>query len=123
MGEILPKQLHEERDLEAMEEGATANMSNRESRGSQEQAQHTPGKEYNLESGRNPQKDSPHQSPQGESAQQLLDDNFSDVMRSSSIGSNVSSLFNATAFTTTHKEQKITLDWILPDSKNSQLET
>ena len=32
-------------------------------------------------------------------------------------------MFNATVFTTTHNEQKITLDWILPDGKNSQLET
>ena len=44
-------------------------------------------------------------------------------MRSSALGSNVSSLFNTTAFNTTHNEQKVTLDWILPDSKNSQLET
>ena len=35
----------------------------------------------------------------------------------------MSSLFNTTTFTTTHSEQKVTLDWILPDSKNSQLET
>ena len=44
-------------------------------------------------------------------------------MRSSVLGSNVSSLFNTTTFTTTHSEQKVTLDWILPDGKNSQLET
>ena len=56
-------------------------------------------------------------------AQHYLDDNFSDVMRSSALGSNVSSLFNTTAFNTTHHEQKVTLDWILPDGKNSQLET
>ena len=60
--------------------------------------------------------------PHGDSAQQYLDQNFSDVMRTSAIGSNISSLFNATAFTSTYNEQKITLDWILPDSKNSQLE-
>ena len=35
----------------------------------------------------------------------------------------MSSLFNTTTFTTTHSEQKVTLDWILPDGKNSQLET
>ena len=55
--------------------------------------------------------------------QQYLDGNFSDVMRTSAIGSNVSSLFNATAFTSTYNEQKIMLDWILPDGKNSQQET
>ena len=43
-------------------------------------------------------------------------------MRTSAIGSNVSSLFNATAFMSTYNKQKITLDWILPDGKNSQLE-
>ena len=44
-------------------------------------------------------------------------------MRTLAIGSNVSSLFNAMTFTSTYNEQKITLDWILPDGKNSQLET
>ena len=44
-------------------------------------------------------------------------------MRSSVLGSNVSSLFNTTTFDTTHNDQKVTLDWILPDGKNSQLET
>ena len=44
-------------------------------------------------------------------------------MRSSVLGSNVSSLFNTTTFNTTHNDQKVTLDWILPDGKNSQLET
>ena len=44
-------------------------------------------------------------------------------MRSSASGSNVSSLFNTTALNTTHNEQKVTLDWVLPDGKNSQLET
>ena len=43
-------------------------------------------------------------------------------MRSSALGSNVSSLFNTTAFNTTHNKQKVTLDWVLPDGKNSQLE-
>ena len=56
-------------------------------------------------------------------AQHYLDDNFSDVMRSSALGSNVSSLFNTMTFNTTHSEQKVTLDWILLDGKNSQLET
>ena len=62
-------------------------------------------------------------SPQIDTAQHYLDDNFSDVMRSSALGSNVSSLFNTTAFNTIHNKQKVTLDWILPDGKNSQLET
>ena len=63
------------------------------------------------------------ESPQIDTAQHYLDDNFSDVMRSSALGSNVSSLFNTTTFTTTHSKQKVTLDWILPDGKNSQLES
>ena len=53
----------------------------------------------------------------------FLDDNFSDVMRSSAIGSNISSLFNITTLSTTHNEQKVTLDWVLPDGRNSQLAT
>ena len=52
-----------------------------------------------------------------------MDDNFSDVMRSSVLGSNISSLFNTTAFDTTHSDQKVTLDWTLPDGKNTQLES
>ena len=43
-------------------------------------------------------------------------------MRSSVLGSNISSLFNTTTFNTIHNEQKVTLDWILPDRKISQLE-
>ena len=39
------------------------------------------------------------------------------------LGSNISSLFNTTTFDTIHSDQKVTLDWILPDEKNSQLET
>ena len=62
-------------------------------------------------------------SPQIDMAQYYLDDNFSDVMRSSVLGSNVSLLFNTMTFNTTHSKQKVTLDWILPDGKNSQLET
>ena len=46
-----------------------------------------------------------------------------DVMRSSVLGSNVSSLFNTTTFNTTQNEHKVALDWILPDGRNSQLET
>ena len=61
--------------------------------------------------------------PQVDTTEHYLDDNFSDVMRSSSIGSNVSSMFNTTAFNTTHNEHKVTLNWIIPDGKNSRLET
>ena len=35
----------------------------------------------------------------------------------------MSSLFSTTTFTNTHSEERVTLDWILPDGKNSQLET
>ena len=49
-------------------------------------------------------------SPQVDTAEHYLDDNFSDVMRSSAQRSNVSSLFNTIAFNTTHNEHKVTLD-------------
>ena len=62
-------------------------------------------------------------SPQVETAEHYLDDNFSDVMRSSVLGSNISSLFNTTASNTTHNEQGVTLNWVLPDGKNTHLET
>ena len=62
-------------------------------------------------------------SPQVDTAEHCLDDNFSDVMRSSALGSSVSYLFNTTAFNTTHNEQRVTLDWVIPDGKNSRLET
>ena len=119
MGKIPPNQHHKEGDFKAMEEGTVITTHNEGIRRNQDQKQDTPMKEYNTESDNNPQQESPHHSPQGESGQQYLDDNFLDVMRSSAIGSNVSSLFNTTAFTTTHNKQKITLDWILPDGKNS----
>ena len=32
-------------------------------------------------------------------------------------------LSNTTTFDTTHSDQKVTLDWVLPDGKNTQLET
>ena len=63
------------------------------------------------------------ESPQVDTAEHYLDDNFSDVMRSSAIGSNMSSLFNTTAFNTTNNEHKVTLDWVIPDGRNSHLET
>ena len=61
-------------------------------------------------------------SPQVDTAEHYLDDNFSDVMQSSALGSKVSSLFNTTAFNTTHNKHKVTLDWVIPDGKNSCLE-
>ena len=61
--------------------------------------------------------------PQVDTAEHYLDDNFSDVMRSLALGSNVSSLFNTTAFNTTNNEHKVTLDWVIPDGRNSRLET
>ena len=62
-------------------------------------------------------------SPQGDTAEHYLDDNFLDVMRNSALGSNVSSLFNTTAFNNANNEHKVTLNWILPNGKNSCLET
>ena len=61
--------------------------------------------------------------PQVDTTEHYLDDNFSDVMRSSALGSNVSSLFNTTAFNTTNNKHKVTLDWVIPDGRNSRLET
>ena len=100
LSEILPKETQQASELVAMEEGITVNT-------------HT--EECNLQSDQNTQQ----KSPQIETAQHYLDDNFSDVMRSSALGSNVSSLFNTTALNNTHNKQKVTLDWILPDSRNS----
>ena len=112
MSEVSQKEPEEVTDLMAMEEGARAL---------------TPDKKTysNSKNGNGPQgeEDSRKESPQMDTAQHYLDDNFSDVMRSSVLGSNVSSLFNTTTFNTTHNNQKVTLDWILPDGKNSQLET
>ena len=99
-------------DLVAMEEGARAQMPDKDTYSDSR-------KEYGPQGDKNLQQ----KSPQIDTAQHYLDDNFSDVMRSSVLGSNVSSLFNTMTFTTTHSEQKVTLDWILLDSKNSQLET
>ena len=95
-----------------MEEGAVAWTPNENTR-SKSKGEKGPQEEENLL----------NKSPQMDTAQHYLDDNFSDVMRSSVLGSNVSSLFNTTTFNTTQNEHKITLDWILPDGKNSQLET
>ena len=112
LSEIPPKEPREVTDLVAMEEGARIEMPTKS-------MQHTPMEEHNTQGSRNPQQ----KSPQIDTAQHDLDDNFSDVMRSSALWSNVSSLFNTTAFNTTNNDQKITLDRILQDGKNSKLET
>ena len=112
MSEVSQKEPNEVTDLLAMEERARAL---------------TPDKKThsNSKNGNGPQgeEDSWKESPQIDTAQHYLDDNFSNVMRSSVLGSNVSSLFKTTTFDTIHSDQKVTLDWILPDGKNSQLET
>ena len=110
--EIPPKESDEVTDLMAMEEGAKGQTPDKNTYSNSKKGNGPQGEE-NLQKG----------SPQIDTAQHYLDDNFSDVMRSSALGSNVSSLFNTTTFTTTHSEQKVTLDWILRDGKNSQLET
>ena len=106
MNEIPQKEPSEVTDLVAMEEGVRA---------------HTPNKNTysnaRRENGPQGDEETQRESPQIDMAQHYLDDNFSDVMRSSALGSNVSSLFNTTTFNTTHNKQKVT--WILPDGKNS----
>ena len=99
-------------DLLAMEEGVRARTPNKTTRRNSKSGNGLQGEE-------NSQKES----PQIDTAQHYLDDNFSDVMRSSVLGSNISLLFNTTAFDTTHSDQKVTLDWTLPDGKNTQLES
>ena len=83
MSEVSQKESEEATDLLAMEEGARAQ---------------TPDKTTwrNPMNGNGPQREenSQKESPQMDTAQHYLDDNFSDVMRSSVLGSNVSSLFN-----------------------------
>ena len=111
-GEISPKEPDEVTDLMAMEEEARAQTPDKNTY-SNSKKENGPQGEKNWQKG----------SPQIDTAQHYFDDNFSDVMRSLALGSNVSSLFNNTTFTTTHSEQKVTLDWILPDGRNSQLET
>ena len=112
MNEISPKEPNEVTDLVAMEEGARAQMPDKDTY-SDSRKEYGPQGDENLQ----------QKLQQIDMAQHYLDDNFSDVMRSSALGSNVSSLFNTTTFNTTHREQKVILDWILLDSKNSQLET
>ena len=96
LGEISPREPQQVIDLVAMEEGTTV--------------QHNEG---GVQQG----------SPQADTAEHYLDNNFSDIMRSSALGCNVSTLFNTKAFNTTTNEHKVTLNWILPDGKNSCLET
>ena len=110
--EIPPKEPDEVTDLKAMEEGARAQTPDMKTYSDSKNGNGSQGEE-----------DSRKDLPQIDTAQHFLDDNFSDVMRSSVLGSNVSSLFNTTTFDTTESDQKVTLDWILPDGKNSQLET
>ena len=112
MSEVSQKELNKVTDLLAMKEGAQALTPDRKTHS-------------NSNNGNGPQgeEDSRKESPLMDTAQHYLDDNFSNVMRSSVLGSNVSSLFNTTTFKTTHSNQKVTLYWILPDGKNSQLET
>ena len=113
LNEILPKEPHEVTDLVAMEEGARVDTLNKNT-------QHMPKGEHNVQSSENLQQKAPQIGL--DTAQHYLDDNFSDVMRSSALGSNVISLLNTTAFNTIHNEPKVTLEWVLPDGKNSQLE-
>ena len=112
MSEVSQKEPDKVTDLMAMEEGARALTPDKRT--------YSNSKNWNGPQG---EEDSQKESPQMDTAQHYLDDNFSNVMRSSVLGSNVSSLFNTTTFNTTHNDQKVTLDWILPDGKNSQLET
>ena len=97
MNEILPKEPNEVTDLVVMEEGARAQMHDK---GTYSDSR----KEYGPQGDENLQQ----KSPQIDTAQHYLDDNFSDVMRSSALGSNVSSLFNTMTFNTTHSKQKVT---------------
>ena len=103
MSEVSQKEPDEVTDLSAMEEGARALTPDKKTDSNSKNGNGLPGEE-----------DSRKESPQMDTAQHYLDDNFSDVMRSSVLGANVSSLFNTTTFNTTHNDQKVTLDWILP---------
>ena len=76
-----------------MEKGARVEMPTKS-------RQRTVREQQNIQGNKNLQQ----KSPQIDTAQHYLEDNFSDVMRSSALGSNVSSLFNITAFNTTINE-------------------
>ena len=95
LGEILQKKTQQVADLVGIEEGTIVNLN-----------------WENTQQG----------SPQVDMAEHYLDDNFSDVMRSSALGSNMTSLFNTTIFNTTHNDHKFTLDWVTSDDRNSHLE-
>ena len=123
MSEISPTKIQQITALQAMEEGAMARTTIQDTRRNTTQIQHIPRGEHITETDNTKQPESPQQLPQGDSVQQYLDENFSDVMRTSVLGSNISSLFNTTAFSSMYNKPKITLDWILPDGKSSQLET
>ena len=110
--EISPRESSEVTSLKAMEEGAIVQTPNENTRNNSK-----------GEKGPQEEEKSVNTSPQMDTAQHYLDDNFLDVMRSSVLGSNVSLLFNTTTFNTTQDEQKVMLDWVLPDGRNSQLET
>ena len=112
MSEDSQKGTDEVTDLLAMEEGVRARTPDSTTRRDSKSRNGTEGEEKSHK-----------ESPQIDTAQHYLDDNFSDVMRSSVLGSNISLLFNTTAFDTTHGNQKVTLDWTLPDRKNTQLES
>ena len=86
-GEIPPKEPDEVTDLMAMEGGVRAQTPDKTT--------HSYSKKENGPQG---EEDLQKESPQMDTAQHYLDDNFSDVMRSSVLGSNVSSLFNTTTF-------------------------
>ena len=96
---ISPKEMQQLTDLEAMEEGAVTRTP----------TQHTPRSVIVTETGNSKQQESPQEPLHKDNAQQYLNENFSDVMRTLAIGSNISSLFNTIAFTSTYNEQKITL--------------
>ena len=112
MSKVSQKEPNEVTDLMAMEEGARALTPDKKTYSNSKNGNGLQGEE-----------DSWKESSQMDTAQHYLDDNFSDVMRSSVLCSNVSSLFNTSTFNTIHNDPKVTLDWILPDGKNSQLET
>ena len=106
---ISPREPSEVTSLKAMEEGAIVQTPNENTRN-------------NSKGEKGPQEEEKllNTSPQMDTAQHYLDDNFLDVMRSSVLGSNVSLLFNTTTFNTTQDEHEVTLDWVLPDGRNSQ---
>ena len=92
MNEISPKEPNEVTDLVAMEEGARVQTPDKD-------AYSDSRKEYGPQGDKNLQQ----KSPQIDTAQHYLDDNFSDVMRSSALGSNCSILRPSTPLTVNRK--------------------